>query len=80
MQNVNMYITIIGNILGFTLVGIAFWRFKKLEKEHKKTSNDDFLSESQKIIQNKSIKILTSGLSIICIIALINFILFIIGK
>ncbi len=58
MQNGYMYITIIGTLLGVIIVGIAFWRFKKLEKEHKKTSNDDYLSDSEKIVQNKSIKIL----------------------
>jgi len=81
MQNVFKYISIIGNIFGFIVVGIALWRFKKTLKEHRKTSNDNFLSESEKIIQNKSIKILIIGFSIICITLLIEFILiFIIGK
>jgi hypothetical protein len=66
-----LYLFVIGNLLGLTLIGIALWRFTKTLKEHRKTSNDDFLSEGEKIIQNKSIKILIIGFSITCITNLI---------
>ncbi len=74
MLNTLKYVFVIGDILGLILIGIALWRFKKTLKEHRKTSNDDFLSESEKIVQNKSIKILIIGFSIICIINLIQLV------
>ena len=77
MQSVFKLISAIGTLLGIIIFGVAFWRFKKLEKAHKKTSNDDYLSDSEKIVQNKSIKILIIGFSMLCISALIDFILFI---
>ncbi|KAJ49619.1 flagellar biogenesis protein FliO [Clostridium tetanomorphum] len=80
MQNVFKFILPIDTLFGVILVGIAFWRFKKLQKDHKKTSNDDYLSESEKIVVNKNIKILIIGLSMLCISALIDFILFITRK
>jgi 2C-methyl-D-erythritol 2,4-cyclodiphosphate synthase len=72
MLNVIKYIFVIGNLLGLIFVGIALWRFKKTLKEHRKTSSDDFLSESEKIVQKKSTKILIIGFTIICITNLIN--------
>ena len=81
MLNVFKYIFGIGNLFGFIMIGIALWRFNKTLKEHRKTSNDDFLSESEKIIQNKSIKILIIGFSILMITFLIQSIaFFIIGR
>lgn len=81
MLNVFKYIFAIDNLFGFIMIGIALWRIKKTLKKHRKTSNDEFLSESEKIIQNKNIKILIMGLSIIMITFLIQGIpLFIIGK
>lgn len=76
MTNAFEYILLIGDFFGFILIGIALWRFKKTLKEHRKTSNDDFLSESEKIVQNKSIKIMIIGFSIVCIIMLIRLTLF----
>jgi len=66
MQNAFICIVVIG-FLGFLLVGIALLKFNKMGKEHKKVSNDDFLLESEKIIQNRNIKIFITGLSIISI-------------
>jgi uncharacterized membrane protein len=75
MPNTFKYILVIGNFFGFILVVIALWRFKKTLKEHRKTSNDDFLSESEKIVQKKSIKILIIGFIVICITNLIQLVL-----
>ena len=76
MLNVFKYVFVSGNLLGLTLICIILWRFKGTLKEHRKTSDDDFLSENEKIIQNKSIKILIIGFSIICITNLIQLVLF----
>lgn len=75
MLNTFKYIIVIGNFLGLILVVTALWRFKKTLKEHRKTSNDDFLSESEKITQNKSIKILISGFIVLCISDLFQLVL-----
>lgn len=53
--------------LGLILIVIGIWRLKKTEIEHKKVSNDDFLSESEKITQNRTIKILIAGLLLMVI-------------
>ena len=79
MKNVLKYIIIIGDILGLVMVGIALIRFNKLAKQHKKVSNDDFLLENEKPIQNKSIIILVIGFSLIIISTLIMGYAFIIG-
>lgn len=81
MLNNFKYISIISVLLACVLIGIAILRFKKMLKLHRKASNDDFLSESEKIIQNKSIIILIIGVSIIIISILMQGILiFIIHK
>lgn len=69
------YMFIIGNFAGLILAGIAIWRFIKTLKEHRKTSNDEFLSESEKMIQKKSIKILIAGILVVCITNLIQLVL-----
>ena len=75
MRNAYIYIVVIG-LLGFLMVGIALWGFNKTEKQHKKVSNDDFLLESEKIIQNRNIKIIITGLSIISISLIAEVILY----
>jgi amino acid transporter len=79
LKNTLEYVLVVGQLLGYILIIIALWRFRKTLREHRKTSNNDFLSESEKPIQNKSIIILIIGLSFIFITFLIEFILFIIG-
>lgn len=78
MQNVLIYIIIIG-ILGLVMVGIALLRINKLAKQHRKVSNDDFLLENEKPIQNKNIIILIIGSSLMMISTLIMGYVFIIG-
>ena len=69
------YIILIGNLLGLMMVGIAILGFNKLVKQHRKVSNDDFLLENEKQIQNKSIIILVIGFSISVITSLIILLL-----
>ena len=76
MPNTYKYILVIGYFLGFMLVAIALWRFMRTLKEHRKTSNNDFLSESEKIVQKKSIKILIMGFIVIFITNLFQLVLF----
>lgn len=75
MQNAFICIVVIG-FLGFLLVGIALLEFNKMRKEHRKVSNDDFLLESEKIIQDRNIKIFITGFSIICISLIAEVILY----
>jgi hypothetical protein len=76
MEDIFKHIFIIFSILGFIMIVTALWRFKKTFEEHRKCSNDDILSESEKIIQNKTIKILIIGVIFICISIIAQFILF----
>lgn len=81
LKNVLKHIFIVGQLLGYIMIMIALWRFRKTLKDHRKTSSNDFLSRSEKSIQNRSITILIIGISIIFITLIIQFILiFIMGK
>lgn len=80
LKNTLEYVLTVGQLLGYILIIIAILRFRKTLKEHRKTSNNDFLSEAEKPIQNKSIIILIIGFSFVFITLLIEFILFIIGR
>ena len=63
--------SLIGEFIGFIMIGIALLRINKMGKEHRKISNDDSLSENEKVIQNKTITILKIGFSVIVISVLI---------
>lgn len=63
-------------LLGLTMIGIAILRFKKTLKEHRKISDDDLLSDGEKLVQNKSIKILIVGISIFLVTMVMKFVLF----
>lgn len=67
MQNAFKYIWLISVVLGFMMTLIAILRINKMGKEHKKVSNDEFLLENEKLIQNKNIIILIMGFILIII-------------
>lgn len=74
LKNVLKIIFVVGQLLGYIMITIAIFRFRITLKEHRKTSNSEFLSEDEKPIQNKSIKILIIGVSIIFTTIIIEFI------
>ncbi|WP_291569288.1 hypothetical protein [Clostridium sp. UBA4548] len=63
-------------LLGLTMIGIAILRFKKTLKEHRKISDDNLLYDGEKLVQNKSIKILIIGISIFLVTMTTKFVLF----
>ena len=63
--------SLIGEFIGFMMIGIALLRINKMGKGHRKISNDDSISENEKVIQNKTITILKIGFSFIAISVLI---------
>ncbi|EQB85876.1 hypothetical protein J2Z44_002743 [Clostridium punense] len=63
-------------LLGLTMIGIAILRFKKTLKEHRKISDDDLISDGEKLVQNKSIKILIIGILIFLVTMVMKFVLF----
>lgn len=56
------YIFITGYFTGSILCIIGFLGIKKLEKEHKKISDDDYLLEHEKQIQNRNVRFLITGI------------------
>lgn len=75
LKNALKIIFVAGQLLGYILIIISIWRFRRTLKEHRKTSSNDFLSRAEKSIQNKSIKILIIGISVIFITIIIEFML-----
>jgi hypothetical protein len=61
-------------VLGLILTGIGFWRIKKTAIEHKKVCEDEFLTDDEKPIQNRTIKILVTGLSFMAISTILELI------
>lgn len=62
MKNILKYIIIVGHFTGVILCIIGFLGIKKLEKEHKKISDDDYLLEHEKQIQNRNVRFLITGI------------------
>lgn len=74
MKDVYMYLLIIGYFVGIILCILGFLGIRKLEKEHKKISNDELLLESEKPIQKRNIRFVISGLLINIATTIISFI------
>jgi hypothetical protein len=78
MQSISKVTFIIGSTVGliglilliFTLCGV-----NKLEKEHSKISNDNFLLESEKPVQKRNIILLIVGLLLMLISQIITVII-----
>ena len=63
---------VIVGILGIAMILIGFSRIKKMEKEHKKISNDKFLLEHEKIMQKKTLIIFIIGFLLMIISTIIS--------
>ena len=59
-------------LLNIAMILIGISRIKKMEKEHKKISNDELLLEHEKIIQRKTLIIIIIGFLLLMISQVIN--------
>jgi hypothetical protein len=77
MKNILIYMIILSLflwVLGLILIGIGIWRIKKTANEHIKVCEDEFLTDDEKPIQNRTIKILITGLLLMAISTILTLI------